>query len=97
MTFADEKQKTLNVSVISSKNLNSNLQVNLAEENSIAVQVKGVESIINNITEENISTYVDLSGYSVGDYEVDLKIDNDDPRVSYIVTSKVKIKITEKQ
>ena len=71
--------------------------MNLAEQNSIAVQVKGVESIINNITEENISTYVDLSGYSVGDYEVDLKIDNDDPRVSYIVTSKVKIKITEKQ
>lgn len=97
VSFADEKQKTLNVSVISSKNLNSNLQVNLAEQNSIAVQVKGVESIINNITEENISTYVDLSGYSVGDYEVDLKIDNDDPRVSYIVTSKVKIKITEKQ
>lgn len=97
VSFADEKQKTLNVSVIASKNLNSNLQVNLAEENAIAVQVKGVESVINNITEENINPYVDLSGFQVGDYEVDLKIDNDDSRVSYLVTSKVKIRITEKQ
>ena len=81
---------------ISNKNLDSNLKVNLTDNNAIAVQVKGVQSIIDNITEENISAYVDLSGYGVGDYEVDLQIESDDPRVIYVVTSKVPIKIVEK-
>jgi YbbR domain-containing protein len=95
-TFGDEKQKTLNVTVISNKNLNDNLKVNLTDTNPISVQVKGVQSVIDSITEENISAYIDLSGYSVGDYEVELKIDSDDPRVSFVVTNKVKIKIVEK-
>lgn len=96
VSFADEIQKTLNVSVIHSENLNTNLQVNLIESSSVAVQVKGVASIVNNVTEENIYAFVDLTGFGVGDYEVDLKINNNDPRISYVVTSKVKIKITNK-
>ena len=96
VSFGEEKQKTLNVSAISNRNLDENLKVNLADANAIAVQVKGVQSVIDAITEENISAYVDLSGYAVGDYEVDLKIDNDDPRVTYVVSSKVKIKISQK-
>ena len=60
------------------------------------VQVKGVQAVIDAITEENIVAYIDLTGYTVGDYEVDLKIENDDPRVTYIVTNKVPLKIVEK-
>ncbi len=96
VSFGDEKQKTLNISAITNKNLDEKLKVNLTDANAIAVQVKGVQSVIDTITEENISAYVDLSGFTVGDYEVELKIDNDDPRVSYVVTNKVKIKIVEK-
>ncbi len=96
VSLGEEKQKTLNIMDISNKNLDSNLKVNLTDNNAIAVQVKGVQSIIDNITEENISAYVDLSGYGVGDYEVDLQIESDDPRVIYVVTSKVPIKIVEK-
>lgn len=96
VSFGDEKQKPLNISAISNKNLDDNLKVNLTDANAIAVQVKGVQSVIDNITEENISAYVDLAGYTVGDHEVELKIDNDDPRVSFVVTNKVKIKIVEK-
>lgn len=96
VSLGEEKQKTLNITDISNKNLDSNLKVNLTDNNAIAVQVKGVQSIIDNITEENISAYVDLSGYGVGDYEVDLQIESDDPRVTYVVTSKVPIKIVEK-
>lgn len=97
LSLGDEKQKTLNISAITNKNLDGNLSVNLTDASAIAVQVKGVESVIDSITEENISAYVDLAGYGVGDYEVDLKIDSDDPRVTYVVTNKVKIKIGEKQ
>ena len=96
VSLGEEKQKTLNIVDISNKNLDSNLKVNLTDNNAIAVQVKGVQSIIDNITEDNISAYVDLSGYTVGDYEVDLQIEGDDPRVTYVVTSKVPIKIVEK-
>lgn len=96
VSFGDEKQKPLNISVISNKNLDDRLKVNLTDASAIAVQVKGVQSVIDNITEENISAYVDLAGYTPGDYEVELKIDNDDPRVSFVVTNKVKIKISEK-
>ena len=96
VSFGDEKQKTLNISAITNKNLDEKLKVNLTDASAIAVQVKGVQSVIDSITEENITAYVDLSGFTVGDYEVELKIDNDDPRVSYIVTNKVKIKIVEK-
>ena len=63
----------------------------------VSIQVKGVESVINNITEENISAYVDLAGYGAGSYEVDLKIEGDDPKVTYIASSKVKVEITTKQ
>lgn len=97
LNLGDEKQKTLNITAITNKNLDNNLSVNLTDASAIAVQVKGVEDVINNITEENISAYVDLAGYSVGEYEVDLKIDSDDPRVTFVVTNKVKIKIGEKQ
>ncbi len=96
VNFGDEKQKTLNITDIANKNLDSNLKVNLADANAIAVQVKGVDTVIDSITEENISAYVDLSGYTVGEYEVDLKIEGDDPRVTYVVTNKVKIIISEK-
>lgn len=96
VSFGEEKQKTLNVSAISNRNLEGNLKVNLTDASAIAVQVKGVQSVIDSITEENINAYVDLSGYTTGEYEVELKIDNDDPRVSFVVTNKVKIKIVEK-
>lgn len=96
INFGDEKQKELNISVITNRNLDNNLIVNLTDNNSIPVQVKGVENVINSISEENVSAYVDLAGYTVGEYEVELKIEGDDPRVSYVVSNKVKIKITEK-
>lgn len=97
ISFGDEKQKTIAISDVHSRNLDSNLSVNFPPSNgNIDVQVKGVESVINSITEENISAYVDLAGFTVGTHEVDLKIESDDPRVNYIVSSKVKLEITEK-
>lgn len=96
VNFGDEKQKTLSISSITNKNLDDKLKANLTDTSKVDIQVKGVESVIDSITEENISAYVDLSGYTAGDYDVEVKIDSDDPRVTYVVTNKVKIKIAEK-
>lgn len=97
ISFGDEKQKTLDITDVHSRNLDANLSVNFPPDNgTINIQVKGVESVINSITEENILAYVDLAGIGVGNHEVDLKIESDDPRVTFVVSSKVKVAITEK-
>lgn len=95
VTFGDEKQKTLNISSLDEKNLASNLTVNLTDSSAISVQVKGVQSVIDSISESNISAYLDLAGYVAGEYEVDVKIENSDPRLTFVVTNKAKIKIVE--
>lgn len=95
VSFGDEKQKTLDISNIGYRNLGSGLKANLVGTIQVPVQVKGVQSVIDTINADNISAYTDLSGYGVGDYEVDVVIESDDPRVSYVVTTKVKISISQ--
>lgn len=95
VSFGDEKQKTLNISNIGYKNLGNGLKVNLVGSTDVPVQVKGVQSVIDAINADNISAYTDLSGYGVGEYEVDVRIESDDPRVNYVVTTKVKISISK--
>lgn len=94
VSFGDEKQKTINISNIGYRGLASGLKANLVGSTTVPVQVKGVQSVIDSINTDNISAYTDLTGYSAGDYEVDVKIESDDPRVNYIVATKVKISIT---
>ncbi len=94
VTFGDEKQKTLNITNIRSENLGTGLTVNRTNEDPISVQIKGVQSVIDTITEENISAYIDLANFTAGTYDVDIKIETTDPRVTYVVASKVNIVIT---
>lgn len=95
VSFGDEKQKTLNINNISYKNMGNGLKANLVGTTSVPVQVKGVQSVIDSINADNISAYIDLSGYNVGDYEIEVKIESDDPRLHYVVTTKVKISIAK--
>lgn len=95
VSFGDEKQKTLDLSNIGYKNLGNGLKANLMGVTSVPVQVKGVQSVIDSINADNISAYTDLSGYGAGDYEVEVNIESDDPRVNYVVTTKVRISITQ--
>jgi len=95
VSFGDEKQKTLDLSNIGYKNLGNGLKANLVGSTSVPVQVKGVQSVIDSINADNISAYTDLSGYGAGDYEVEVNIESDDPRVNYVVTTKVRISITQ--
>ncbi len=94
VSFGEEKQKSVDVSHITSRNLASGLKVNLEGEGTIPVQIKGVSSVIDPLTAENIEAYIDLTDYKPGSYEVDVHIDSNDPRVNYVVTSKVKIIIS---
>lgn len=95
-TFGEEKQKTIDISNnILPKNLSSGLTVNMIDAKDITVQAKGVASVIEKLNDEDISAYVDLSGLGVGEHEVEIKIDNKNPLVNYVVSSKLKIKITE--
>lgn len=62
----------------------------------VTVNVKGVESVIDKITAEDIYAYIDLTGYEPGEYEVDVKLRGNDSKVVYVAkTKKVKIAITE--
>lgn len=94
-TFGNEEQKTVDISSsIEPKNLSEGLSVNIVPGQEISVQVKGVASVIEKIDTASIKAYVDLSGLGVGEHEVEIEIDNDDPLVSYIPSSTLKIKIT---
>lgn len=94
VTFGEEKQKTIEITDIRPMNLGAGLNVNRTDAQPISIQVKGVQSVIDTITPENISAYIDLSNYGVGTYNVDIHIDSTDSKVKYVVTSQVSIIIT---
>ena len=100
-TFGEERQKTIDISNnITPINLSEGLTANLIDTKDITVQVKGVASVIekiNNGDDENkVSAYIDLAGLGIGEHEVEVKINNSNPLVSYVVSNKIKIKITQK-
>lgn len=95
-TFGEEKQKTIDISNnINRRNLAESLNVSGIGDNTITVQVKGVQSVIDEIDLDDIKAYVDLTGLGVGEHEVEVKIDNNNPLVNYVVSSPLKIKITQ--
>ena len=80
-------------------NLGSNYTAQATSENATEVTVilKGVESIIKNITPSDVEAYVDLEGLGGGDHEVEIKVKGTDPKVKYSSkVTKTIIKIAEK-
>lgn len=80
-------------------NLESNYTAQATSENATEVTVilKGVESIIKNITPSDVEAYVDLEGLGAGDHEVEIKVKGTDPKVKYSSkVTKTIIKIAEK-
>ena len=96
VTFGDEKQKTVDLSHrdIKFDNLSDGLSVTASNETVIPVQVKGVQSVIDSVDAASIYAYIDLAGYTVGEHEVDVKIKSSDPRLSFVVSTKISVKIT---
>ena len=80
-------------------NLGSNYTAQATSENATeeTVILKGVESIIKNITTTDVEAYVDLEGLGAGDHEVEIKVKGNDPKVNYSSkVTKTIIRIAEK-
>ncbi len=96
VTFGETSEKTVTIpSRMTSRNLTPGLAANVISSETISVQVKGVASVISPIDAASISSYVDLAGLGVGIHEVDVQINNVNPLVTYLVSSKIRVEITE--
>lgn len=83
---------------INAINLDSKYTVQAKSQNDfvVTVNVKGVESVIKKITVDDINAYIDLSGYTPGEYEVEVKVEGTDPKITYVSkTKKVNIIISD--
>ena len=95
LTFGNEDQKEIVITDITPRNLGSGLKPNILSQNGITVTAKGVTSVLDGITADNIKAYVDLTGKGVGDHDVEVKIDSDNPLLSYIVSSTITVRISK--
>lgn len=99
ITLDNVADKDVENVAIETRNLGSEYKVSAvsSEDSFIPVNIKGVQNVIDAITADNISAYIDLTGYTEGEYEVDVNVEGTDVRVQYTAkTKKVKIKITKK-
>ncbi len=95
VTFGDEKQETIDIgNAITPRGLGEGLSANIVSNDNITVQVKGVTSVIDDIDQKDIVAYVDLSGLDKGEHEVEVKIENTNPLVTYVVSSTITVKIS---
>lgn len=99
ISVENETTKELKDIQLEYENLSSNYAPAVSPEDKyVTVVVKGVESVLDTITEENVKVYVDLAGYGLGTHEVDIIVVGDDVRVSYTPkTSKATISISQKR
>ena len=94
LTFGNEEQKNVELTNISKKNLGSGLTANIISDSAISVICKGVASSLDKVDVNNIKAYVDLSGLGAGDHDVEVKIENNNPLVTYVVSSVIKVRIS---
>lgn len=98
VTLDQEASKEFTGIVIESKNVAEGYTVSALTENdrTITVIAKGVNSALESLEASKIKAYIDLSGYTAGTYEVEVKLDTDDSRYTLVsTTSKVNIKISK--
>ena len=95
LQFAEESQRTVEGVRINTEGLDTNKYSPTAKpgDDTINVQVKGVDSVIKDIKSEHIYAYVDLSSYGVGVHEVKVEIRSADSKVVYVPTRTVTIEI----
>ena len=98
-TLGVSSDKDINDINIDVRNLSDSYSVQgfSADDIRVSVNAKGVESILKNITADDIVAYIDLKNYEPGEYEVPVQVEGSDSRVQYVSkTKKVKIKVVEK-
>ncbi len=98
VTLSSSITKEFNDIAITTKNLNSKYKVQALSEadSKVSVVVTGSEDLINKLNSSDITAYLDLKNYGVGEHEVDVKVKGNDLRLTYTSkTKKVKVKITQ--
>lgn len=98
VTLDQETSKEFNNIVIEHQNLANGYVVSALSESdrTITVIAKGVSSALDTLEASKIKAYIDLTGYTAGTYEVEVKLQTDDSRFALVsTTSKVNIKITK--
>ncbi len=99
VTLDNSSSKELENIPVGAENLASNLKVQALTEadRQVTVVVKGSEDAIKDISANDITAYVDLSNYGVGEHEVEVKVTGTDLKLSYgSKTKKIKVRITQK-
>ena len=99
LTLGNATDKDINNVNIDVRNLDERYSVQGLSQNDIQVTVnaKGVESVLNSLTAEDVTAYIDLKDYTPGEYEVEVHVEGTDSRVQYLSkTKKVKIRVVEK-
>ena len=84
---------------VGAENLASNLKVQALSEDDrqVTVVVKGSEDALKEIDASDITAYIDLTNYGVGEHEVDVKVTGSDLKLAYSSkTKKIKVRISEK-
>lgn len=98
VTLDQESSKEFAGIVIESRNLSNGYSASALSEKdrTITVLAKGVVSALDNLDPSKIKAYIDLTGYTEGTYEVEVKLETDDSRFTLVSTSnKVNIKISK--
>lgn len=100
MSLGDSVDKEVEGVKIEYRNLNEDIysvRGTSVEDTEVTVLLKGVESVLDQLTADNISAIVDLKGLGEGTHEVDVKVEGTDPKVTYTSkTLKVRLTITRK-
>lgn len=98
LTLATVSERDItNVRVVS-RNLGAGYSVSAASTSDavVTVNLKGVSAVIEKIKAEDVVAYIDLEGLKEGTHEVEVKIDGEDPRISYSSkTKKVTVTISK--
>ena len=99
VTIDNSSSKEIENIPVGAENLASNLKVQALSESdrAVTVVVKGSEDAIKDISASDITAYVDLSNYGVGEHEVEVKVTGTDLKLAYgSKTKKIKVRITQK-
>lgn len=99
VTIDNSSSKEIENIPVGAENLAPNLKVQALSEadRAVTVVVKGSEDSIKDITASDITAYVDLSNYGVGEHEVEVKVTGTDLKLAYgSKTKKIKVRITQK-
>lgn len=95
---ANSITKDFTVNTIEFRNLGDGLSVQAlsAEDTSVTVSVSGSSDLVDKLDASSIVAYVDLDGYTEGEYEVEVHIEKSDLRLTYTPkTKKVNVKILD--